>query len=291
MICNLCPRRCGVDRGSKAGFCGEKAVLRAAKACLHFWEEPCIAGTGGAGTVFFSGCNLGCVYCQNREISVTGKGKEITVKRLREIFEDLIWQGADCIDLVTPTHFVPQIAEALAAEKLPVPVVYNCGGYENTETLKTLEGLIDVYLPDYKYADGELAKRLSRARDYPAVALAAIKEMLRQRGPFRLDDDGLLQSGVLVRHMVLPGYGKNTLDCIDVLTGEFGPEEILCSLMSQYTPPKTPLPDETLNRRLTQTEYDAAVEYLYLCGAENWFVQELSSAKEEYTPDFDLTGL
>ena len=291
MRCELCPRRCGVDRETAAGFCGETITLRAAKACLHFWEEPCIAGTGGAGTVFFSGCNLGCVYCQNREISFGGKGQEITVKRLREIFDDLIWQGADCIDLVTPTHFAPQIAEALAAEKLPVPVVYNCGGYERVETLQTLEGLVDIYLPDYKYADAALAARLSNAPDYPAVALAALKEMVRQRGPCRLDGDGLLQSGVLARHMVLPGYLPNTLDCIDVLTGQFSQDEILCSLMSQYTPPKTPLPDENLNRRLTQAEYDEAVGYLYLCGAENWFVQELSSAKEEYTPDFDFGGV
>ena len=291
MGCELCPRRCGADRAVRTGFCGEGVTLRAAKACLHFWEEPCIAGTGGAGTVFFSGCNLGCVYCQNREISRGGKGKEITVGRLREIFDELIWQGADSIDLVTPTHFVPQIAAALSAGKPPVPVGYNCGGYELPETLRLLEGLVDVYLPDYKYADPALAARLSAAPDYPSVALAAIAEMFRQTGPYVLDGDGLLRRGVLVRHMVLPGFTENTLDCIDAITSRWTGDEILFSLMSQYTPPREKLPVESLNRRLTEAEYERCVDYLYLCGMENGYVQELSSAREEYTPDFDLAGL
>ncbi len=291
MKCNLCPRNCGVDRAARPGFCGETQTLRAAKACLHFWEEPCIAGTGGAGTVFFSGCNLKCIYCQNTEISRGGRGREITVGRLREIFDELIWQGADCIDLVTPTHFVPQIAEALSAETLPVPVVYNCGGYEKAETLKLLEGLVQVYLPDFKYADPALAARLSGAADYPAVAMAAIREMVRQTGDFVLDEDGMLRSGVMVRHMVLPGFVRNTLDCIDMLTAAFGNTTVLFSLMSQYTPPRRRLAEESLNRRLTPEEYRQCVDYLYLCGVENGYVQELSSAREEYTPDFDFAGL
>lgn len=291
MGCELCPRRCGADRTATKGFCGEGVALRAAKACLHFWEEPCIAGTGGAGTVFLTGCNLGCVYCQNRAISRGGVGKEITEDRLSEIIDDLVWQGADTVEFVTPTHFIPQIAAVLGRKKPPVPVVYNSGGYDSPAALKLLEGLIDVYLPDYKYADASLAAKLSRAPDYPAAALAAIQEMFRQTGPPRFDQDGMLLSGVLVRHMVLPGFVENTLDCIDRLFSVFSPDEIVFSLMSQYTPPAEPLPIPSLNRRLTEAEYDRAVDYLYLNGIENGFVQELSSAEAEYTPDFDLSGL
>ena len=291
MNCDLCPRRCGVDRTKTKGFCGEGVTLRAAKACLHFWEEPCLAGTGGAGAIFFSGCNLRCVYCQNREISLHGRGREITVSRLREIFHELIWQGADVIDLVTPTQFLPQIAAALAAEKLPVPVVYNCGGYESAASLRRLEGLVDIYLPDYKYADPVLAGAFSRAPDYPDVALDAIREMYRQTGDFRLDGDGMLQSGVLVRHMLLPGHVDNTLDCIDRLFSVFTQKNVLFSLMSQYTPPPEPLPFPELNRRVTPAEYQKAVDYLYLCGIENGYVQELSSAEAEYTPAFDFYGV
>lgn len=268
-----------------------KNKLRAARASLHFWEEPCISGFGGAGTVFFSGCNLRCVYCQNREISADKKGKEISVKRLREIFDELIFNGAETIDLVTPTHFAPLIAEALGAEKLPVPVVYNSGGYESTKTLKMLEGLIDVYLPDFKYADTDLSARLSAAPDYPETALAAIKEMHRQTGDYKLNDDGILQSGVLVRHLVLPGYIKNSLDCIDILTDTFSEKNILLSIMSQYTPPRKKLPFKELNRRLTKEEYDEVTGYLYMLGPDNVYVQELSSAEEEYTPEFDFTGI
>ncbi len=265
--------------------------LTAARASLHFWEEPCLAGLGGAGTVFFSGCNLGCVYCQNAEISRGRKGKPVTVQRLREIFDELVWQGAETIDLVTPTHFADLIAEALAAGKPPVPVVYNCGGYERAETLRMLEGLVDVYVPDYKYASSALAARLSRAPDYPETAMAAIREMVRQTGNFRLDEDSLLQSGVLVRHLVLPGHIENSLDCIDRLTDAFPEETVLLSVMSQYTPPQRALPDPELNRRLTPEEYGRVLDYLYLLGRENVYVQELSSAKEEYTPAFDGTGI
>ena len=213
------------------------------------------------------------------------------MSRLREIFHELIWQGADVIDLVTPTQFLPQIAAALAAEKLPVPVVYNCGGYESAASLRRLEGLVDIYLPDYKYADPVLAGAFSRAPDYPDVALNAIREMYRQTGDFRLDGDGMLQSGVLVRHMLLPGHVDNTLDCIDRLFSVFTQKNVLFSLMSQYTPPPEPLPFPELNRRVTPAEYQKAVDYLYLCGIENGFVQELSSAEAEYTPAFDFYGV
>ena len=289
--CDLCPRKCNIDRSLRPGFCGVGTALTAARAGLHFWEEPCISGAGGSGAVFFSGCNLRCVFCQNRAISRGGCGKEISVTRLREIFDELIWQGADNINLVTPTHFTDKIAEALAAEKLPVPVVWNSSAYEEPETLKTLEGLVDIYLPDYKYADGALAARFSRAPDYPKKARAAIGEMVRQTGPCRLDEDGMLLSGVLIRHLVLPGHVDNTLDVIDRITETYTDETVLFSLMSQYTPPEEPLPFPELNRRLTKEEYNRAVDYLYLCGWENGYVQELSSAKSEYTPDFDGTGI
>ena len=202
--CTLCPRRCGVDRtAGERGFCGMGDTLRIARAAVHYGEEPAIAGSFGAGAVFFSGCSLGCVYCQNEEVSHGGLGKDVSPQRLREIFLELIDQGVQCIDLVTPTHFLPSLLPALSP-KLEVPVVYNCGGYETVETIKALEGLVDVYLPDMKYSDAVLAGRLSRAPDYPEVAMAAIREMVRQTGPFQMED-GVLTRGVLVRHLILPG--------------------------------------------------------------------------------------
>ncbi|MBQ6066077.1 MAG: radical SAM protein [Clostridia bacterium] len=289
--CDLCPRQCHVDRTKQYGFCGAGAKLTAARAGLHFWEEPCISGPGGSGAVFFSGCNLRCVFCQNRAISRGGCGKEITVARLREIFDELVWQGADNINLVTPTHFTDLIAEALAAEKPPVPVIWNSNAYEEPESLQQLAGLVDIYLPDYKYADAALAARFSHAPDYPQKAWEAIREMVRQTGPCQFDEDGMLRSGVLIRHLILPGHVDNTLDVIDRITEEYDDEAVLFSLMSQYTPPEEPLKFPELNRRLTKEEYDRAVDYLYLCGWENGYVQELSSAQSEYTPDFDGTGV
>lgn len=289
-ICNLCPRKCNVDRDEKKGFCRVSSVMTVARAGLHFWEEPCVSGTGGAGAVFFSGCNLGCIFCQNREISRGGKGKEISVKRLREIFEELIWQGADNINLVTPTHYSDVIAEALRAEKLPVPVIYNTSSYEEVDALKNLEGLIDIYLPDLKYVSPVLSKAFSNAEDYFPVAIKAIKEMYRQVGDAVFDEDGMLTKGMIVRHLVLPAHIDNTYDCIDAFTENFS-DGVLFSLMSQYTPPKNKLKYDELNRRLTKEEYQQAVDYMYLSGIENGFLQELSSAQEEYTPDFDLTGV
>lgn len=289
--CSICPRRCGVDRDIKKGFCGVGSTLKAARAGLHFWEEPCICSSGGAGAVFFSGCNLRCIYCQNEKISCGCAGKEITVSRLREIFDELIWQGADVIDLVTPTHYTDIIIRALSEEKLPVPVVWNSSAYEEPETLKRLEGLIDIYLPDYKYSDPSLASKLSGAADYPEKAREAIKEMYRQTGDFSLDKDGMMLGGVIIRHLVLPGFVENTLGCLDDITEMFSGENVMISLMSQYTPPEKALPVPSLNRRLTNEEYEKAVGYLYLLGWENGFVQELSSAESEFTPDFDCSGV
>ena len=290
MICNLCPRHCSALRTETQGegFCGMPAGIVAAKAMLHHWEEPCLAGTRGAGCVFFTGCNLGCAYCQNGSISRENFGKPITAARLREIFDELIAQGAHCIDLVTPTIYAPWILEALE-KPLSVPVVWNCGGYESVEQLRTLEGKVQIYLPDFKYADPALSLDLSTARDYPEIAAAAVEEMFRQVGPYRFGEDGLLKSGVIVRHMVLPGQLENTKRVIDFVASRFSPGDILFSLMSQYTPQNGA--KGALSRRITGAEYRAAVDYMRACGITDGFVQEKSSAKEEYTPIFDLSGI
>ena len=289
MICTLCPRRCGAERTAEAGggFCRMPAGLRVARAMLHHWEEPPISGRNGAGTVFFSGCTLGCVYCQNGDISAGGFGKDISTARLREIFEELIGQGAHNIELVTPTHFLPWILPALTP-RLPVPVVYNCGGYERVETLRALEGLVDVYLPDLKYADGTLAAALSGAGDYFPVACQAIREMFRQVGPYVLED-GLLTRGVVIRHLVLPGYLDNTRQVLDWIAETFGPGDVLVSLMSQYTP--TNNMTGRMARRVTAAEYRAAAAYMRNCGITDGFVQERTSAEEVYTPAFDGQGV
>ncbi len=289
MICTLCPRRCGAERTAEVGggFCRMPGGLRVARAMLHHWEEPPISGQNGAGTVFFSGCTLGCVYCQNGDISAGGFGKDISTARLREIFEELIAQGAHNIELVTPTHFLPWILPALTP-RLPVPVVYNCGGYERVETLRALEGLVDVYLPDLKYADGALAAELSGAADYFPVACKAIREMFRQVGPYVLED-GLLTRGVVIRHLVLPGYLDNTRRVLDWIAETFAPGDVLVSLMSQYTP--TANMTGRLARRVTAAEYRAAADYMRNCGITDGFVQERTSAEEAYTPAFDGEGV
>ena len=289
MICTLCPRRCGAERTETEGhgFCGMPAGLRVARAALHLWEEPPLSGTRGSGTVFFSGCTLRCCYCQNREISAGGFGRAITTGRLREIFEELIAQGAHNINLVTPTHFLPWLLPALEP-KLPVPVVYNCGGYESVETLRLLEGKADVYLPELKYADAALAARLSAAPDYFPAATAAIREMFRQTGPYVMED-GLLRRGVMIRHLVLPGQPDNTRRCIDWVAETFSPGQVLFSLMSQYTP--QPGAEGPLGRHVTAGEYRSAVAYMKNCGITDGFTQERTAAREEYTPPFDLTGV
>ena len=286
--CNLCPRRCGVDRtAGQRGFCGCPDTALVAKAMLHKWEEPALAGAGGSGAVFFGGCTLRCRYCQNAAISGGAVGKATDSAGLRQLFEDLIAQGAENIDLVTPTHFLPTILPALSP-KLPVPVVYNCGGYERVETLRALEGLVDVYLPDLKYADGALAAELSGAADYFPVACEAIREMFRQVGPYVLED-GLLKRGVVIRHLVLPGYLDNTRRVLDWIAETFAPGDVLVSLMSQYTP--TANMTGRLARRVTAAEYRAAADYMRNCGITDGFVQERTSAEEAYTPAFDGEGV
>ena len=289
MICTLCPRNCGAERTeTKAGgYCAMPSLPRAAKAMLHLWEEPCLVGEHGAGTVFFSGCNLRCCFCQNSSSSQGGEGIGVTPERLREIYRSLIARGAACIDLVTPTHFTEAILESLA-EPLPVPVVWNSGGYEKPETLRRLEGKVQVYLPGLKYALPEPARRYSGAEDYFDRAKAAILEMFRQTGPCRMEN-GLLRSGVLIRHLLLPGEGENTRRCIDWVSEVFRPGDVLFSLMSQYTP--QPGAEGKLARRVTRAEYRSAVAYMENCGIIGGYTQERTSAKEEYTPDFDLSGL
>ena len=286
--CTLCPRQCGVDRtAGQLGFCRMPGQLRAAKAMLHYGEEPPISGAFGTGAVFFSGCTLRCVYCQNREISEGGKGKPLEPGQLRAIFERLIDEGAQSIDLVTPTQFLPDILPALTP-KLPVPVVYNCGGYERVETLRLLEGLVDVYLPDLKYADNALAARLSRAPDYFETATAALREMYRQVGAAVLED-GQLSRGLLVRHLVLPGHLDNSLRVIEWLAEAFPKGDVLVSLMSQYVP--IGVQEPPLDRRVTAEEYAGAVSWLELCGLKNGYVQDAAAATTEYLPVFDFEGL
>lgn len=292
-ICNLCPRKCNIQRkaltDSGKGFCnmGENPVI--ARAALHFWEEPPISGTNGSGTIFFSGCNLKCVFCQNEDISSGCFGKEITVKRLREIYFELINQGAHNINLVTGTHFINAIAKSLE-EPLPVPVVYNCGGYENINSLKLLENKVQIYLPDLKYSDDELALKYSDAPDYFETATNAIKEMFRQVGKCEFDEDGIMTKGVIIRHLILPNNLQNTKNVIDWVKSNFNDGDVLFSLMSQFTPNKMcKIPE--LSRRLTQEEYNEIEEYLFDSGIEDGFMQELSSAKEEYIPPFNLKGV
>ena len=260
-----------------------------ARASVHLWEEPPISSGKGSGTVFFSGCNLKCEFCQNKEISRKQFGETVSVDRLKEIYKELILQGVNNINLVTPTHFLDAILKSLD-EPLSVPVVYNCGGYENIESLKKLDGKINIFIPDLKYADNSLAFKYSGAKNYFETATKAIKEMFSQVGKYKIDENGIMQSGVIIRHLVLPGQLENSKRVIDWVTENFNDGDILFSLMSQFTPNGECAKDE-LYRRLSQEEYDEIADYLYESGIEDGFMQELSSAKEEYTPDFDLTGV
>lgn len=264
-----------------------------ARASLHMWEEPCISGERGSGTVFFSGCPLGCVYCQNREISRGQYGKMLSPGELSEVFMRLSDLGAHNINLVTPTHYSKEIKEALnlAKEKgLNIPVVYNCSGYELCETLRDLEGLVDIYLTDFKYMDRKTAKKYSGAEDYPEVAAAALDEMMRQCPEPLFDDEGMMKRGVIVRHLLLPGQLQNAKDVVRYVYGTFGDNAIL-SLMSQYTPVGDMSGYPELERKVTAEEYDALVDYAWGLGVENAFIQEGEAASESFIPPFDLEGL
>lgn len=280
--CKLCPRQCGIDRtAGKTGFCGCSDQMRVAKVMLHKWEEPALAGNGGSGAIFFGGCTLGCQYCQNRAISGGPVGAPMTPEELRQTMEELIAQGAENIDLVTPSHYLPSILPVLE-EKLPVPVVYNCGGYERAETLQMLQGKIDIYLPDMKYAESTLAKELSGAADYFPVAAGAIREMVRQVGPVQWQGEKVVR-GVIIRHLILPGQVENSLKVLDWIGENFKKGEVLVSLMRQYTP--MPGLKAPFDRRVTEEEYQAVLSWMYLNGLEG-FTQEEASASFGYIPDF-----
>ncbi len=293
--CGLCPRDCRVDRTQgERGYCGQTAELYVARAALHQWEEPCLSGTIGSGTVFFTGCPLGCVFCQNLEIAAGNVGKKISVKRLAEIFLELQEQGAHNINLVTATHFVPQIAEALSLAKqngLQIPIVYNTSSYEYVSTLRLLEGLVDIYLPDLKYRNEEWSLRYSHAADYFFYASRAIAEMVRQVGkPVFSEEDGLMKHGVIVRHLALPGKEEDSKEVIRYLYETYG-EQIYISIMNQFTPMPGVREYPELNRVLTKQEYSRIVDYAIRLGVEQGYIQEGETAKESFIPSFDCEGV
>ena len=291
MICDLCPRRCHALRTDSegAGFCGMPARPTAARAALHHWEEPPISGTRGSGAVFFSGCPLRCVFCQNSSISHGKFGAPVSPDRLRQLCDSLIAQGAHNLNFVTPTHYA-HVLRDLLAEPFPVPVVYNTGGYERRETLRSLEGKVDIYLPDLKYRDRAAAARYSAAPDYPETAAAAIREMVRQTGPVQLDGEGIMRRGVIIRHLILPGRLAGAKALMDRVAETFAPGEVLFSLMSQYVPLGNLEGCPELNRPLRRAEARKAAEYMALLGLEG-YVQEPEAADARYVPDFDLTGI
>ncbi|MGN0522291.1 MAG: radical SAM protein [Eubacterium sp.] len=287
MICSYCPRHCNVDRESKTGFCKSGDAFRVSRAALHFWEEPCISGKNGSAAVFFSGCNLRCVYCQNYEISRENKGVSITDDRLIEIFESLIEQGAENINLVNPTHYSHRIAEVLSKWKSPVPVVYNTSAYEEVSSLKELEGLIDIYLPDLKYIRPDKAMRYSCAKDYFEKASSAILEMRRQVSDSF--DGEIMKSGLIVRHLILPQNTNSSLKIIDWMYENL--KDTYLSLMAQYIPCGDLADYPEINRKITKREYQKVVNYALDKGLNNIFIQQLSSADKKFIPEFDFTGV
>ena len=294
--CNLCPRQCGADReNGKSGICGVSGKnILAARAALHFWEEPCISGERGSGTVFFSGCPLRCVYCQNYQIASTEVGMEISEERLKEIFLELQEKDAHNINLVTPTHYTPEIIRAIRKAKeqgLRLPIVYNCSGYEKVETLKMLKGIVNVYLTDFKYMERETAVRYSKAPDYPEIARAALKEMMNQTGEAKFDENGIMQSGVIVRHLLLPGHVRNARAVVKYVYETYG-DQLYLSLMNQYTPlPQVKKEFPELDRRVTEREYQRLISYALEIGVENAFIQDGNTAKESFIPMFDYEGI
>ena len=293
--CRLCPRDCRADReNGRRGFCGVAGNnIKCARAALHLWEEPCISGNTGSGAVFFSGCPLRCVYCQNRDIAGADRGLEITEARLTEIFLELAQQGAANINLVTPTHYTPEIVRAVTRAReqgLTLPMVYNCSGYEKVSTLKMLEGIVDIYLTDFKYMDTEAAKAYSHAPDYPEAAKAALAEMVRQTGAAVFDEAGMMKRGVIVRHLLLPNHLKNAKGVVKYVYETYG-DRVYLSLMNQYTPLPGMEAYPELNRRVTKREYDRLLDYALSLGVENAFIQEGETAKESFIPAFDCRGV
>lgn len=291
--CNLCPRNCGVNRYEKAGYCKSGVEIKASRASLHMWEEPCISGEKGSGAVFFTNCNLDCVFCQNYKISHEGHGKEITIERLSEIFLELQGKGAHNINLVTPTQYIPQIREALISSKkkgLSIPVVYNSNAYENVEALISLEGLIDIYLPDIKYYDDKLSIKYSKAPGYFNYASRAVLEMFRQVGAPVFNADGIMIKGLMIRHLMLPGCLFDSKKIVDWVLENL-PREVYFNIMCQYTPLDRACKYPELNKKLNKKHYDALVDYAVSKGLESGFIQEFDSADEEYVPEFDFQGI
>ncbi len=290
MICTLCPRNCGAERTAEsgAGVCRMGTQPKIARAALHMWEEPCISGTRGSGAVFFSGCGLRCVFCQNEAISQQGEGKIVTPARLAEIFRELEAQGAHNINLVTAAHFVPAVLEALNLYRPNIPIVYNSSGYESIETLRMLSGVVDIYLPDYKYIDPNMAAMLSGARDYPEVAFAAIAEMIRQTGAPVYDENGMMQRGTLIRHLVLPGLTGDSMKILTRIRDEF--PGIPVSLMGQYTPCGRALSMPGMDRKIKKKEYARVLAHMEAIGLDG-YRQELGSADGAFIPSFDETGV
>lgn len=288
-ICNQCPRKCNIDRDSKTGICGVNSEYKIARAAFHYWEEPCISGEKGSGTVFFSGCSLKCVFCQNSVISDGCFGKEISEERLIEIFKELEDSGADNINLVSPTQYALQLADTLSKYKPGIPVVYNTGGYDSIESLKALDGLIDIYLTDMKYVSPSVSKKYSRAENYFEVCSKAVLEMRHQQ-PEDIFENGLMKKGMIIRHLVLPGnisQGMKMLDWVD----ENLSNQTIISLMGQYMPCAKAADYPTINRKISKREYDTVILHAEKLGFENVYIQELDSSSQEYIPDFDLTGV
>lgn len=303
MLCNLCPRKCNVDRESTTGYCGMNMEPVVARAALHMWEEPCISGANGSGAVFFSGCTLRCVFCQNYEIAAGRTGRKVSAERLSEIFLKLQEKKANNINLVTPSHFIPEIVKALQGAKdqgLRIPVVYNTGSYENVESLKQMEGLVDIYLPDMKYVSRKLSTEYSKAPDYFAVAARALEEMYRQvENPEFFDESeagrlgvetGMMKKGMIVRHLILPGCTKDSKDVLRYIYENYG-DAVYISIMNQYTPLRNVNNIEKLNRRVTDAEYEEVVDYACELGIINGFVQEGEAASESFIPQFDGEGV
>ncbi len=290
MLCNICPRQCGVDRSFKKGFCGVPEEFYLARAAKHYWEEPPISGTKGSGTVFFSGCNLGCVFCQNYDISHNCKGKAVSDERIKEIFSELISEGVHNINLVNPTHYALRLRKVLSEYKSPVPVVYNSSGYEKTETLKELHGIIDIYLPDLKYIKPERSLKYSKAEDYFDYASKALLEMKKQCPQNIYDEEGIMQKGLIVRHLVLPKNTNQSVEILSWIKNNLG-EDTAVSLMSQYTPFGKIEGIPELQRKITAREYEKVITAAENMGFSNLFLQENTSASENFIPEFDFTGI
>ena len=291
--CTLCPRNCNVDRSKSKGYCRETEELVVARAALHMWEEPCISGENGSGTIFFSGCSVGCVYCQNHNIASGRAGKIIATERLAEIFIELQNKGAHNINLVTPGHYVPHIIEAVNISKnneFNIPLVYNTGGYEKIETLQLLDGIVDIYLPDLKYINENIAQKYSNCRDYFSYASKALKEMVRQVGEPQFDNDGIMTKGVIVRHMMLPGCLEDSKNIIKYLHDTFD-NKIFISIMNQYTPLPHVIKYPEINRKITDDEYDILIDYAVNLGVENGFIQEGETQSESFIPEFNGEGV